>query len=191
MCEGLRLMFNDPLMRDLAVYGLIALILLIGLVILMKIVRGVVGSRVQSLKMESMTFEDLGHMQQTGLLTEEEYRLIKKRMAKKMLQQSIDPAKPEEKPKGEAALRSLLVEIEQLGPQAIVQKDPPVEPAPVTPDEPVPAPPAESTSSPHPRLGPSAADKQLLDLEKLLVSAAIDEAEYKRLRDYFLKKQQQ
>lgn len=183
---------GDSMAYDLAVWGIIVLFMIIGLVLLTKILRSYFGTKVQELKQETMTFDDLGRMQQTGLLTEEEAKIIKQRMAEKLLGQQKSPTV---ELKGEEALKSLLHEIELKGPEAVIEKPQETSAAMDQPKlalEPI----QETPATPNPEatkahVAPSAkTSKQLFDLEKLLTSGAIDEAEYQRLKEYFKKQAQ-
>lgn len=182
---------GDSMAYDLAVWGIIVLFMIIGLVLLTKILRSYFGTKVRELKQETMTFDDLGRMQQTGLLTEEESKKIKQRMAEKLLGQQKSPTV---ELKGEEALKSLLHEIELKGPEAVIEK--PKE-SPATTDHsktafqetPVEATPNPESTQVHGTHSAKKA-KQLFDLEKLLTSGAIDEAEYQRLKEYFKKQAQ-
>lgn len=187
-------MLDNPQESQLLIWGIIIVVSIVGLVVLMKILGAAARSRIHNTKAESMSFDDLGRMQQTGLLTEEEMKRIKQRMAEKMLEQAT-PRPKESKPGGEAALRSLMLDIEARGKEALAEPE-----APASPQMPREKPPAEAPAAPPmPSPGASAAEtppppqktspeKQMFDLEKLLASGAIDRAEYDRLRDYFSKK---
>ncbi|MCX7014591.1 MAG: hypothetical protein NTW86_18915 [Candidatus Sumerlaeota bacterium] len=202
--------------RDVLVYGGGVALALIALFLFMKIMKASATRRVRNARAASMTFDDLERMRRTGLIYDEEYKLAKARIAERVVEESLpkvsqpaetaleraleelpqEPNPPRAAPPAAAPPKQAATPRKQAAAPATPSTAPATRPKPPAPEAPpapprpaAPMPPTVAPSPAAPKRAALSAPSAPFDLEKLRAAGQIDEAEYRRLKAYFERKQ--